>query len=408
MVKKIKEMLGNRSVQYTILCMAASGINMLTMILFGRVFSVAEYGIVTTLQAMVTNIAILMTPLQIMLCRTIAGKAEDSREKQEKTVSLVLILNIGEAVILAAAVLPLMRYLHLVHVMDYVLFVLLVIANNIFLVMNGIAQGKQAFLLLGWATIALYGVKMILGVGLGMAGIGPTAMLAGFIAGEIAALGILVFRLRKQLRGRAAGFRIRTDGATAGEYLRIMIVYFVVSLYMNNGDLLLGTSFNSEEAIGLYSVAITLSKLSVFLIATPLATMLLPKVAEAKGKPEQQRKYLMQYEQIAVGLAVACGVALVIGARWLIPLLYGEKYRDAVQYMTACAVFSTVLSGFWVFYQYTMATELEKSFIRVAVVVGVCMIVGILASQPAIGIIPLIMTGAMVLTVVGTYVFRKR
>ena len=60
--------------QYTILCMAASGINMLTLILFGRVFTVAEYGIVTTLQAMVTNIAILMTPLQIMLCRTIAGR----------------------------------------------------------------------------------------------------------------------------------------------------------------------------------------------------------------------------------------------------------------------------------------------------------------------------------------------
>ena len=216
--------------QYTILCMAASGINMLTLILFGRVFTVAEYGIVTTLQAMVTNIAILMTPLQIMLCRTIAGKAADSREKQEKTVSLVILLNIGEAVILAAAVLPLMRYLHLTQVLDYVLFVLLVIANNVFLVMNGMAQGKQAFLLLGWATIALYGVKMILGVGLGMAGIGPTAMLAGFIAGEIAALAILVFSLRKKLQGRAGGFLIRTDGVTVREYLRIMIVYFVVSL----------------------------------------------------------------------------------------------------------------------------------------------------------------------------------
>ena len=401
-------MLGNRSVQYTILCMAASGINMLTLILFGRVFTVAEYGIVTTLQAMVTNIAILMTPLQIMLCRTIAGKAADSREKQERTVSLVILLNIGEAVILAAAVLPLMRYLHLTQVLDYVLFVLLVIANNVFLVMNGMAQGKQAFLLLGWATIALYGVKMILGVGLGMAGIGPTAMLAGFIAGEIAALAILIFRLRKKLQGRAEGFRIRTDGATAREYLRIMIVYFVVSLYMNNGDLLLGTSFNSEEAIGLYSVAITLSKLSVFLIATPLATMLLPKVEEAKGDPGRQRKYLLQYEQIAVGLAVACGVALIIGARWLIPLLYGEKYRDAAQYMTACAVFSTVLSGFWVFYQYTMATDLEKPFVRTAVTVGVVMIAGILALQPAIGVIPLIMTGTMILTVVGTYLFRKR
>ena len=401
-------MLGNRSVQYTILCMAASGINMLTLILFGRVFTVAEYGIVTTLQAMVTNIAILMTPLQIMLCRTIAGKAADSREKQEKTVSLVILLNIGEAVILAAAVLPLMRYLHLTQVLDYVLFVLLVIANNVFLVMNGMAQGKQAFLLLGWATIALYGVKMILGMGLGMAGLGPTAMLAGFIAGEIAALAILVFSLRKKLQGRAGGFRICTDGATVREYLRIMIVYFVVSLYMNNGDLLLGTSFNSEEAIGLYSVAITLSKLSVFLIATPLATMLLPKVAEAKRDPGRQRKHLLQYEQIAVGLAVACGAALIIGARWLIPLLYGEKYRDAAQYMTACAVFSTVLSGFWVFYQYTMATELEKPFVRTAVAAGVVMITGILALQPEVGVIPLIMTGAMILTVVGTYLFRKR
>ena len=406
MGKKIRELLGNRSVQYTILSMAASGINMLTLILFGRVFQVAEYGIVSTLQAMVANIAILMTPLQIMLCRTIAGKEPDWAERQNKIISLVLMMNIGEAIIMIAAIGPMMGYLHLTEVIDYALFAALVIANNLYLVINGMAQGKQAWLPLGWAGIALYGVKMVLGVGLGKAGLGPKAMLIGFIGGEAAGLAILIRCLWKTLKG--SGFRMRTDGATAKEYVRMMVVYFVVSLYMNNGDLLLGTPFNSEETIGLYSVAITLSKLSVFLIATPLATMLLPKVAKEKGDPARQRGLLGQYEKIAVGLAAVCGVGLVVLSNWLIPLLYGEKYAGAGQYMIACAVFSTVLSGFWLFYQYTMATELEKAFVKVAVVVGVIMVGSILVVKPEIGVIPVIMTAAMILTVIGTWVMRKR
>ena len=395
MANKLKEWLRNPSVRYMVLSMAASGVNMLTLILYGRVFEVETYGVVSALQAAVANIAILMTPLQVMLCRNIAGQKADAAEQHDMILTLVIGMNILEAAVMAAAAVPVMRYLHLAQGLDYLLFVLLVISNNVFLIMNGAAQGRQRFLPLGFASLALYSVKMAVSILLARAGLREDAVQIGFIAGEAAGIAILVYFLGRKLRKRGQSFRFRTGAAVTGEYLQILLVYFVVSLYMNNGDLLLGNLYTPEREIGLYSVAATLSKLSVFLIATPLATLLLPRVAALDGRPAEQRSILAFYEKITLGLSAASGILLSVLAGWLIPLLYGESYREAAGYMTACAVFAAILSGFWVFYQYTMATALEKAFKISAGALGLATVAAVLLIRPGIGIIPLILAGGM-------------
>ena len=49
MANKLKEWLRNPSIRYMVLSMAASGVNMLTLILYGRVFEVETYGVVSAL-----------------------------------------------------------------------------------------------------------------------------------------------------------------------------------------------------------------------------------------------------------------------------------------------------------------------------------------------------------------------
>ena len=416
MGNRIMAIFRKQGVQYSLLSAAASAVNMLTLILFGRVFPVEEYGRISTIQALVANIAVLMTPLQIMLCRLIAGGERTEERSRSDLIRLAFLLNGAELAVMLAAIFPLMRYLHLSEILDGVLFALLVLANNAYLVVNGEAQGYSRFLKMGWAALALYGVKMTLSLLLAWAGLQERAVLLGFVAGEAAALIILLHRTGKE--SERSGLRnllpkgeknaFLPERAVVREYLRLTFVYLVVSLYMNNGDLLLANLYIPEEAIGLYSVAMTLSKLSVFLIATPLATMLLPRAAAKREDRAGRRKDLLVAEGISVLLSALCGAALTLLAGWMIGILYGTDYAEAAVYMGACAIFAVVLGGFWIFYQYAMATELETSFTVSCIVFGGIAVAAVLLMHPAIGTIPLILSVCMGLTVAATLLAGRR
>lgn len=153
--------------------------------IFGRVFNVGEYGIITTMQALVANIAVLMTPLQIIICKTMAEGEQDKFHKMNSIINLLMIMNAIEFIVFIVASTHLLSYLHLTHIAEYMLFVVLVFTNNIYIVVSGVSQGKQDFLLLGIVGVVLYSTKMIAGVVLGLAGIGQASVIAGFAVAEI-------------------------------------------------------------------------------------------------------------------------------------------------------------------------------------------------------------------------------
>ncbi len=409
MEKRIRKLAGNPSVQFTVMSAAASGINIGTLILFGRIFPVEEYGVISTFQALLANVAVLMMPLQILFCRKIAGNRGGSGEKAPELsalASLLLVMNGAECLILLAAAVPVMRYLHLPGFLDYFLYVLLVCLNNLYLVACGAAQGRQDFRVLGWAGILLYGVKLLFGAGLGLAGTGPLAVIIGFCIAEACALVFLFRRIRRLAAGLRREFRFSVPRETLKTYLRMTVVYAVVSLYMNNGDLLFGNLYVPEKEIGLYSVAITLSKISVFLIATPMATLLLPKAAAAEGRPAEQRKQLRIAEGITIGLSAAFGGMLFLLRDRVTVLLYGADYAGAAGYIGCGTVFSLALGAFWVFYQYAMATELEKPFTVSAIFFGSAAAAGILLLRPGMAEIALFMAASMGLTVCSSVVLK--
>jgi O-antigen/teichoic acid export membrane protein len=169
---------------------------------------------------------------------------------------------------------------------------------------------------------------------------------------------------------------------------------------MNNGDLLLGNLYCSETEVGAYSVTIALSKISVFLVSTPIATIILPKMATAKDEKRKCNTLLILAETITLGMSVLYGGCFYIFGGWIIPFLYGESYRGATEYILPCTFFSVVLGVFWVFYQYILATDLTKIFALATAVTGVMAIAWILVMKVEIGGIPFIMAIAMILTMV--------
>lgn len=397
-------MLKNKSIQFTVMSAIASGINFITLIVFGRIFDVEEYGIVTALQAFVANVGVFMIPLQILVCRTIAGNSESKSNEINSIISIVMLATIIEFAGITIFSPFLMSYLNCPNVCEYIIFVFLLLINNIFIFFNGISQGIQDFFILGITNILLYAIKMIIGVTLGHSGIGPVAAIIGYAIAELVCIILIFYRIKKHIVLYIKNYKKILNINELKEYLLSFILYMIVSIYMNNGDILIAKAYCNDTEIGLYSVIINLSKISVFLIATPVATVLLPKVSSCANNI--RIKFLLKAEGVTVIAALLYGIVMYVFGRWFVLIMYGSEYADSAKYILPCIFFSVSLSLFWVFYQYAFASGLTKVFTIVSCLVGVTGIVVILLSRCSISMISIIMSISMIviMSVVSVYI----
>lgn len=407
MIVKIKELIDIPSIRYTFMSLIASGINFITLIIWGRVFPVEDYGIATTLQAFVSNASTFMIPLQVMICTLLANDSGYERRNVESIVSIFGFISIIELVLMFMVIEKVMHYLYFTKSVEVLLFIGLIIVNNIYTVLIGLAQGKQDFLLLGKTSIILYFIKLVVSVLLGIFGIGSLAVIIGFAIAEIVCVVIMLKKLIWLIRIPWNIYKFQIERDILKQYVWIFILYVVVSLYMNNGDLLLGNMYSSKVELGLYSATIGLSKISVFLVATPIATIVLPRMAAAKARREQDRM-LMLAEIITFGGSLLYGICFYVLGGWFITFIYGEAYNGAVLYILPCVIFSTVLGMFWVFYQYILAIDLTKRFAVVTVIIGILAFGWILIVKGNLSSIPIIMAIAMILTIMSVVISRRK
>lgn len=400
MIEKIKELLRIPSIRYTYMSIIASVLNFITLIAWGRIFLVGDYGIATTLQAFVTNAATFVIPLQVIACTLLAGNSENRKRDITSIMKVFGFINIIELGLLVVCIDKLMQYFHFTGVVEIVLFSTLIFLNNIYTISIGFAQGEQDFELLGKIGISLYLMKLIISVILGNFGVGFVATMIGFVIAETVCVVLMLRKLSRSIRISLNENKTQVNKSILKQYVWILLLNLILSLYMNNGDLLLGNLYCSETEVGAYSVTIALSKISVFLVSTPIATIILPKMATAKDEKRKCNTLLILAETITLGMSVLYGGCFYIFGGWIIPFLYGESYRGATEYILPCTFFSVVLGVFWVFYQYILATDLTKIFALATAVTGVMAIAWILVMKVEIGGIPFIMAIAMILTMV--------
>ncbi len=406
MIARLKAYRKNPSVQYTLMSIAASGINFLTLIIWGRVFSVEDYGSITTLQAFLSNIAVFVTPLQIMLCKAMAMHTTEKDKIVTDLLHIMFMIYLAELFFMIATARMLINYLHFAGGIEIFLFGSLVFLNNSYIVLNGIVQGKQDFILLGRTNLVLYVLKMLLSTSSGLHFSGPLAVMFGFAAAECLCIILIIRKYKDIFRQLFSSHKFRIDLSVLKNYFWMFVLYMIVSLYMNNGDLLLGNLYCSQEEIGFYSVAISLSKISIFFIATPVATILLPKIAAVQNNEKYRKKMLFVSETVTLIISVSYGICYCLLGQWGICLLYGESYRNAAKYLLPCMLFSIVLGIFWVFYQYVMAIDLIKIFTIATAAIGLSMIAFILFSKAGLSLIPVIMAAAMLVTMVTIILYQ--
>lgn len=402
MIEKIKGILKNKSFQFTCMSAIASGINFISIIILGRIFSVEEYGEICTIQAFLANISVLITPLQILICKNLSESNETNSNEINNIISIMLAVSVIELVILMLLFVPVMKYLGLLLGIEYFLLMLLLSINNIYILLNGILQGLQEFLLLGIVMIVTYLVKIIVVIFMRLSGKGIIAVVVGCLIAYFICIVIMLIKIYELLNRYVCKFKFRIDKTALTDYIWSTIMYFVVSLYMNSGELLIANIYSSKEEVGLYSVASNLAKISVFLIATPMGTVLLPRVSSIKNDLLKRRKILLKTEFIVFAVSFIYGLLFCFISRWAIPYLYGQDYSGAIKYALTSSVFSMILSMFWIYYQYEFAIGSMKYFTKIAVVFGIIAVIFLLVLNSSLLYVPIIMSVSMLVIIVIT------
>lgn len=396
MSKIIKAILQNNSILFTLMSIIASAINFLSIVFWGRIFSVDDYGKVSTIQAFVANFAVFITPLQIMICRILADDKTSKSHAISQILSTLILIIFLESVLFIIGFPFIKEYFHFSNAIEMSLLFLLLIVNNIYIFACGVIQGQQHFLLLGSISIIVYSIKLLLGYILGIMGLGVSSVIIALLLAETFCTFVM---LQKGIRKQNVKFYFSSVFSILKEYIWTLVLYMIISFYINNGDLLLANLYCAETEMGLYSVASSLSKISIFLIATPIATVIFPKIVAYKDNPSLQRRCLVRAEGITIVIAFLYGLLFYVTKDWIISFLYGESYAYSTNYVGVCTFLSVFLCVFYVFYQYALATKIMRIFTIISVFYVSLFIGTIICNRCSIKTIPVLMASTIILTI---------
>ena len=153
---------------------------------------------------------------------------------------------------------------------------------------------------------------------------------AGIVAAALLAVGLAGWRPRLRFRVESARQLARFAG-------QLSLIDVLAALIYNLDYLMVGY-FLGSTALGLYSLAYKLPEAALIGTAYVFSTVLLPTYVRLSGDLAQLRAgFLRAFHYIGLALApVAAGIAVL--APVLVPLLFGDEWRDAVPVVQLLAI----------------------------------------------------------------------
>ena len=364
---------------------------------------------VTTVQSFLSNYTVFMIPVNMMLCRVIAEAAGEARNRR-----LRQLLSQAYLIELLLCVLPLvfyrvlMRYLGQTHPGELVLLVICVATFGLFLVLRGITQGRQDFFTFGFSELLLYGIKLPVSLVLIYYGFGVSGCLAGIAAAQV--LSSLYLLKKRGADGEKDVFRARrlpADRQIWINYAHILIMQVTISLLINNGEVLIANIYCDKREIGLYVVAAHLARILYYVIHI-LGTLLLPKIAAITGDADRQARMLRTVLGVAAAVSAVYAVMLFLTRGFLIRLLYGEAYLAAEGYIVPALGYSISLGFLFLYMQYLIATDRQRTSANIMLLTMAVMIILILVLRPDMRTMPWMLTAFILCNIGLIRCFAKR
>jgi O-antigen/teichoic acid export membrane protein len=199
----------------------------------------------------------------------------------------------------------------------------------------------------------------------------------------------LAYLLSRDLIG---SIRLRLDLDAVRRILPVSITFFgvaILGLVHFSADTLMLGYMHSFVAVATYETAFKLLEASRFLIR-PIYTIFLPVVTglAARNEWDQTRRLCLRLFLATFGLGIALAVVVGLGAKWIIPAVFGADYNDSVPVLIVLYACVPVLFTTFVGVLFANATGNVRTSLRItatAVAVNIALNALIIPRWGAIG-----------------------
>lgn len=354
------------------------GINYLFQIVIGRTLTIEEYGTVNSLLSLTSIISVPGTILAMIISKQISialAKGNASAVKSLARIFIITTCLIGLGLVLIEICLSgwIGRYLH-VNETGYVVICCVISGLTIALQsFAGTIQGMQKFFEYGFQSFVTAICKIGFSVLLIMAGFKVGGPLWGMLIAQVTTLFYCMLVLQRAFSGE--NYMPVDIKQTLWECSRDLWVIALGQLnisVLTNCDLILVKRFFDETDAGIYSAAIIIARLVMY-VSTMLIYVLFPKVANqtAQGKDTQKLFLKSLVANLAIIAAGCVGIALL--GKWIIQLFLGNTYLQSYDMIKIALVYIVPVSVFTIITNYVSATD-KVRFFTVSSTVGTVLV----------------------------------
>ena len=381
LLNKEKNSFEKNSILLFVLMMGGNVCNYLFQIVAGNLMEVESYAQVNTVLAIVSVLSIPTTIITMICARYIALNTSIGNEHKIAAVLRALFqFIIIVAIILMIAMLFLMNGITQIFALDsrwYVIGALAIaILNLCFSITAGTLQGMKQFFPYGVQTILTALGKLVFSVGFILIGWSVYGVMAAVVIGIVLAIGYGLRYMGNYVK--EAVLRKEKSGLDAREFLRYSIGTVVAQgcvVALTSGDILLVKAYFSDTEAGLYSSAMVIGKISMY-VSTAIIATLFPMVVEKYEKGENTVPLFRKAMLYGGGVSVLCAVGMVTLGNLVISILFGERYMEAIQFLPAVCMYVVPLTFVTIFMNYILAINRLKMF-DIFAFAGVIAIIGL-------------------------------
>lgn len=354
------------------------GINYLFQIVIGRTLTIEEYGTVNSLLSLTSIISVPGTILAMIISKQISialAKGNTSAVKSLARIFIITTCLIGLGLVLVEICLSgwIGRYLH-VNETGYVVICCVISGLTITLQsFAGTIQGMQKFFEYGFQSFITAICKIGFSVLLIISGFQVGGPLWGMLIAQVATLCYCMLVLQGAFFGENyIPVDIKQTLWDCSRDLWVIALGQLNISILTNCDLILVKRFFDETDAGIYSAAIIIARLVMY-VSTMLIYVLFPKVANqtAQGK-DTQKLFLKSLVANLVIIAAGCaGIALL--GKWIIQLFLGNAYLQSYDMIKIALVYIVPVSVFTIITNYVSATD-KVCFFTVSSTVGTALV----------------------------------
>lgn len=352
------------------LSIATSVLSYLYQVFLGNKMELADYGVFNSLNSLCSNLMCLFSPLSVLMCREMAGargRFEIIRPIWDRTIRVAKVISV--IILIVISLFFLLEKLNgsmKWSICALLLVAIAVISGGFYGILNGTLQGAGRLEVYGAAGFAAVIIKLIVSAAGILIHNNAYIPVGAMIVSNVSSIIVIYLFLTRfnRCRNDEVELKERTIGipGVLELYGITFIANFLLSPYINGGEIILMSTEYDDELVGLYSLAITIAKASIYIISIFTAA-LLPKFALLKENGiEVCRKYLALLLMCFIfGCVWIVGLSTV-GIR-IIPCLFGAGYYEALLNLKYMALWVVCMGMLLAANTYYLAINRLKRFI---------------------------------------------